>query len=99
MKTRLRQADTLDEQQLARKCDIRDSWSVQERERRQRASRLRQQWLIGLMLGATNRAYALHDFPPLLQLHYNRFLIRTLARRRANCRHSSVTFPPVSKRK
>lgn len=51
MSTRLSQADTLDGQQLARKCEIRDSWISQERRRRQRVSKLRQQWLADVVVG------------------------------------------------
>lgn len=63
MKTRLSQPDSLDEQQLARKSEIRDSWSLQERERRRRVSSVRQQWLAGLVLDATNQqSHVLPDF-------------------------------------
>lgn len=55
METTLRQANTLDTQQLARICKIRDSWSLQERKQRQRVSNARQQWLADLVLSATNR--------------------------------------------
>lgn len=63
METKLRQPETLDKQQLARKCEIRGSWNLQVRNQRQHLSKVRQQLLTDLVLGSTNHPHALSEFP------------------------------------